>query len=466
MTDLLIHGGTVVTSTAQMEVDLAVDGGKIVWIGSNYAGDRPERVIDARGLLVLPGLIDPHVHFQLPFFGTVTRHDFFSGTVAAAFGGVTTVVDFAFQERGGTAMDAIQARRAEADGHACIDYSLHAVFTDVNHETPLQLEELVEAGIATWKVFMAYRREGVMVDDGGLFALLEAGIRLPCVGIVHAENAAIIELLVDRFLAAGKTDTRYHALSRPPLAEAEATGRAVRQAGAANCPLYVFHVSSADALAEIRTARNRGWPIYGETCPHYLCLDASLYDRPDGYNWCMSPPLRAQADRDALWRALADGALSVVSTDDAAFDAESKKRGEESFTRVPNGIPGVETRLSILYSEGVAKGRINVQRLVALTSTNPARLAGLYPQKGNIAVGADADLVLFNPSRQTTLSLENSHMLAGWHPYEGTRVMGVPVMTIAGGEVIVEAGEFKGKEGAGRFIRRRIDPEIKRGPVL
>ena len=466
MIDLLIQGGTVVTSMSQLEADLALDSGKIGWIGKNYDGDQARRVIDARGLLVLPGLVDPHIHFQLPFFGTITRHDFFGGTVAAAFGGVTTVIDFAFQEKGGAAIDAIRARQAEAEAHVCIDYGLHAIFTDVNHETPRELEALIEAGIPTWKVFMAYRREGVMVDDGGLLALLQASSQLPCLGIVHAENAAIIELLIDRFLAEGKTQTRYHALSRPTLAEAEAVGRAARLAGAANSPLYIFHVSSADALAEIRAARGRGWPIYAETCPHYLCLDASLYERPDGYNWCMSPPLRSQADRDALWHALADGTISVVSTDDASFDAESKKRGEESFTLVPNGIPGVEARLSILYSEGVATGRIDVQRLVALTSTNPARLVGLYPRKGNIAVGADADIVLFDPTRKATLSIVSSHMLAGWHPYEGMQVTGVPIMTIAGGQVIVEEEEFKGKEGAGRFIERRIDPEISRGPVL
>ncbi len=466
MIDLLIRGGTLVTSTHAGEADLALEAGKIAWVGKDGSGDPARRVIDARGLLVLPGLVDPHVHFQLPFFGTVTRHDFLSGTIAAAYGGVTTVVDFAFQERGRKVMEAVRTRQAEAEGRVCIDYGLHAVFTDVKRETPLELEELVQSGIATWKVFMAYRREGIMVDDGGLYALLEAGSRLPCLGIVHAENAAVIELLVDRFLAEGKTQARYHALSRPPVAEAEAIGRASRLAGVAGSPLYVFHVSSAAAVAELRAARSRGWPVYAETCPHYLCLDAALYDRPDGYNWCMSPPLRTEEDRKALWRALADGTLGVVSTDDAAFDVESKKRGEVAFTQVPNGIPGIESRLSILHSEGVCKGRISLQRLVALLSTNPARLVGLFPQKGNIAPGADADLVLFDPTSQATLSVKTTHMQAGWHPYEGMRVTGHPIMTIARGQVIVEEGEFKGQEGSGRFLQRRIDPDIKRGAHL
>jgi dihydropyrimidinase len=466
MVDTIIRGGTVATANGEQQADLFLDHGIIVGIATDQVNGSAKREIDARGLLVMPGLIDPHVHFQMPFMGTETRHDFFNGTVAAAFGGVTTIIDFAFQERGGTALDAVRARQALADGRACIDYSFHAIFTDVNHETPHQLEELVEAGIATWKVFMAYRRMGIMVDDGGLLALLEASSRLPCVGIVHAENASIIEFLIDRFLAEGKTSARYHALSRPTLAEAEAVGRAARLAGAAQNPLYIFHVSSADALAEIRAARGRGWPIYAETCPHYLCLDASLYERPDGYNWCMSPPLRAQADRDALWQALADGTISVVSTDDASFDAESKRRGSESFDKIPNGIPGVESRLSLLYSEGVAKGRIDLPRLVALTATNPARLVGLYPRKGQIAVGADADLVLLDPTRRATLSVETSRMRTGWHPYEGMEVTGVPMMTIAAGQVIAEEGEFKGRMGAGRFLKRHIEPALKRGPVF
>ena len=466
MVDTLIRGGTVVNSTGMQPADLILERGKIVGMGTLGVEVTARREIDARGLFVLPGLIDPHVHFQMPFMGTETRHDFYGGTVAAAFGGVTTIIDFAFQERGGKALDAVRARQSLAEGHACIDYSFHAIFTDVNHETPRQLEELDEAGIPTWKIFMAYRRMGIMVDDGGLTALLEASSRLPCVGIVHAENAAIIEFLIDRFLAEGKTSARYHALSRPRLAEAEAVARAGRLAGAAQSPLYIFHVSSADALAEIRAARAQGWPIYAETCPHYLCLDAAMYDRPDGYLWCMSPPLRAQADRDALWQALADGTLSVVSTDDAAFDAESKRRGSDSFDRIPNGIPGVEVRLPILYSEGVVGGRIDLPRLVALTATNPARLTGLYPRKGQIAVGADADLVLFDPTHRTTLSIRNSHMPTGWHPYEGMPVVGMPVMTIAAGQVIVEDGKFKGREGAGQFIKRHIDPALKHSPIF
>ena len=324
MTDILIKNGTVVTPTNEIQADLALDEGKIVWIGKDFTSHKPKRIVDAEGLFVLPGLVDPHVHFQLPFFGTSTRHDFFDGTVAAAFGGVTTVVDFAFQEKGGKVINAIRSRQAEAADQVCIDYSLHAIFTDVNHDTFRQLEDLIQAGIPTWKVFMAYRREGVMVDDGGLMSLLQASSRLPCLGIVHAENAAIIELLVDRYLVEGKTQARYHAESRPTIAEAEAVGRAVRLASEAGSPLYIFHVSSSDALNEIRVARSHGWSIYAETCPHYLCLDASLYEREDGYNWCMSPPLRSQEDRDSLWKAVADGTISIVSTDDAAFDAASK----------------------------------------------------------------------------------------------------------------------------------------------
>lgn len=466
MVDLIIRGGTVVNAGGSQAADVVVDHGKIAAVDARGEARSARRVIDARGLLVLPGLVDPHVHFDTPFMGTVTRHNFESGTLAAAFGGVTTVVDFAFQERGRPMLEMIRTRQAQAEGRACIDYSFHAIFTDVNRETPRQLPELIEAGIATWKVFMAYRRQEIMVDDGGLYALLEASRELPVLGIVHAENPFIIEFLIDRFLAEGKCAPRYHALSRPPLAEAEAVGRAARLAHTAGTPLYIFHISSQAALEEIRAARGKGWAVFAETCPHYLLLDAALYDRPDGYNWCMSPPLRAQADRDALWQALADGAISAVTSDDASFDAESKMWGKESFDRVPNGVPGVECRLALLYSEGVAKGRLNVERLAGLTAANPARLVGLYPRKGAIAVGSDADVVLFDPELRSTLSVKTSHMQAGWHPFEGMPVTGAPVMTIARGEVIVERGEFCGRAGAGQFLSRRIDPALKRGPVI
>ena len=467
MFDTLVQGGMIVNATGQMQADVAIHKGIIVGVGQYYQPNDARQVIDAGGLLVLPGLVDPHVHYNLPFMGTVTRHGFFSGSIAAAAGGVTTIVDFAFQEPGRPMMAAVQARLAEAAGEASVDYSFHAVFTDVNHTTPNQLPALIEAGIASWKIFMAYRRQGFMVDDGGLYALLKASSQLPCIGIVHPENAAIIEHLIDQFLAEGKVSPRYHAFSRPPLAEAEAVSRAARLAGACGTPLYLFHLSSADALAELQAAQANGWPIYGETCPHYLCLDETLYDRPDdGYNWCMSPPLRNQAHRDALWEGLARGTLSIVSSDDGAFDAESKARGSSSFDQIPNGIPGVETRLPLLYSEGVLPGRITLERLVAVCSANPARLLGMYPRKGIIAAGSDADIVLFDPNAKRTLSLKNSHMQAGWHPYEGWQAQGLPVVTLAHGQIIMKDDEFCGRQGAGQFIRRRFDPALRRNAVL
>jgi dihydropyrimidinase len=466
MYETLIRGGTVVNAGGQARADVALLAGRVAALGTDLPPGEARQVIDAGGLLVLPGLVDPHVHFNTPFMGTATRHGFDTGSVAAACGGVTTLIDFAFQERGRPALEAVRARRAEAEGRACVDYSFHAIFTEVDHRTPAQLPELIEAGIASWKVFMAYRRFGIMADDGGLLALLRASRDLPCLGIVHPENAAIIEHLVDQFLAEGKRAPRYHALSRPPLAEAEAVSRAARFAGEAGAALYAFHISSAEAVAEIQAARARGWAVYGETCPHYLCLDDSLYERPDGYNWCMSPPLRTPPHLAALWEAAANGVISIVSTDDASFDAESKAWGRDSFDRIPNGIPGVECRLALLYSEGVAKGRISVERLAALTSANPARLLGLHPAKGAIAPGADADLVLFDPAAETTLSQASSRMTAGWHPYEGWRVRGSVVSTLARGEVLVKDGRYCGPEGAGRFLKRRFDPALRQGPML
>ena len=466
MFDTLIRGGTVVTAGGTVRADIALKDGLIAGLGTEYRPTEASAVLEADGLLVLPGLIDPHVHFNLPFMGTVTRHDFASGTVAAAAGGVTTVVDFAFQETGKPVMDAIRMRQEEAAGSANVDYSFHAIFTDVHDRSGLELPDLIEAGICSWKVFMAYRKLGVMVDDGGLWTLLDASRNLPCIGIAHAENGAIIDVLTDRLVARGEVGATSHPLSRPALAEAEAVSRAARMAGAAGTPFYFFHLSSADAVAEVQAAKAKGWPIYAETCPHYLLLDQEVYDRPEGYRWIMSPPVREQRDREALWSALARGVLDIVSTDDCSFDAESKARGRHSFVEVPPGVPGVESRLSLLYSEGVRRGRITVERLVGLCSTNPARLLGMYPRKGTIAVGSDADLVLFDPDGERTLSQENSHMQAGWHPFEGWRVRGLPVMTIARGKVIMKDDVFCGPEGSGRFIFRRFDPAFRQGIPL
>ncbi|MFW5942332.1 MAG: dihydropyrimidinase [Chloroflexota bacterium] len=466
MFDTLVRGGTVVNAFGQTRADVAIEDGCVVGVGTHYSDDDAREVIDAGGLLVLPGLVDPHVHFDMPFMGTVTRHSFFTGSVAAAAGGVTTFIDFAFQEKGRPAMEAIEARMEEAKGQPTVDYGFHAIFTDVRPGVGQELRQLVSAGIASWKVFMAYRSLGIMVDDGGLLTLLNASRDLPCVGIVHAENAALIEYMVAQFLDDDKRSARYHALSRPPLAEAEAVARAARLAGQTDAPLYFFHVSSAAAVAEIQKAQGQGWPVYAETCPHYLMLDETIYDQDDGYNWCMSPPLRTEADRDALWQALASGALGSISSDDGAFDAESKAQGRDSFDLVPNGVPGVETRLSLLFSEGVHKERITVERLVALCSTNPARLFGLYPRKGLIAPGSDADLVLVDPQVERTLGLEGSYMKAGWHPFEGWRVRGAPVLTMLRGRVIMKEDEFCGEAGLGHFVERRFDGRLRRRAVL
>jgi dihydropyrimidinase len=456
--DLLIQGGTIVNATGQTSADVAVRDGRIVGIGS-FSPDSAQQTIDATHLLVMPGMIDPHVHFDTPIMGTVTRHDFHTGGIMAAAGGVTTIVDFAFQEKGKTMMEAVYARKAQAEGNASIDYSFHAIFTDVNHETVHELPDLVRAGISSWKVFMAYRRLGFMVDDGGLLALLQASSDLPLVGIAHPENASLIEFLIDKFVAEGKVEPKYHARSRPPIAEGEAVARASMLVGETGTPFYFFHLSSAAALEALDKAKANGWPLYAETCPHYLLLDESLYDQSNGQNWCMSPPLRPQSDRDAMWKAVASGLVDIVSSDDGAFDAESKARGKHSFDLIPNGIPGAECRLSLMWSEGVEKGRISAERLVAVCSTNAARLLGMYPRKGIIAIGSDADIVLFDPKAEKTLSLDTSHMRAGYHPYEGMHVRGLPVTTILRGKTIFQKDQFVGEKGGGRFIERHFNKE-------
>ncbi len=450
--DLVIRNGTIVTASDVFKADVGISGEKITAIGHGLTG---EREIDAEGKLVFPGMIDPHVHMALPFGGTVSADDFKDGTVAAACGGVTTIIDFAIQAKGKSLAETVEARRAEADPDVCIDYGLHPAITDFTPEVLAEVPEMIAAGMPTFKLFMTY--EGWAVDDGTLFATLEAaGANGGMVG-VHAENYKLLMYLIERLVAEGKTAPRYHAESRPDFCEAEAVARAILWAEQTNSPLYFFHLSSRAGLEYIIASRDRGFPIYAETCTQYLLLTDERYDEPDfgGAKYVMSPPLRKEADQKALWRGLATGDIQVVGSDHCPFTMEQKRLGEEVFTKIPNGAPGVETTLPLLYSEGVGKGRISLNRLVEVFSTNPAKLFGLYPEKGTIAVGTDADLVIFDPDREVTISVENLHMKADYTPYEGMKVKGYPVITISRGEVICEHGQFKGEAGRGRFIARK-----------
>ncbi|MBW1696641.1 MAG: dihydropyrimidinase [Deltaproteobacteria bacterium] len=451
----IIAGAQVVLPTGTQQVDIFIENEKIAGIGKTKHFPRTDNLIDAKGMIVLPGLVDIHVHFLDRFMGTVSLHDFFTGTRAAAHGGVTTIIDFANQSKGDSLADAIQRKRAEADDDVVIDYGLHAEITDPTPSVLHEVRHIVRAGVPSFKVYTIY--EGMMVDDGVLIELFEQTARYHGLVMVHAENSAIAQRLKQQFLSRGKTTALYHALSKPNMVEAEAIHRVVYLGRWLNAPLYIVHMSTREGNEIMEVCRKQGLPVFAETCPHYLCLTDNVYRRKDGINYIISPPLRKTEDIKALWKGLFNGSISVVSTDDASFSKESKIAGKDSFDKVPNGMAGVELRLPVLYSEGVRKRGMRLERLAELTSTNPARLFGLYPRKGVIQVGADADLVILHPEKEVTLGMKTTHMVTDFCSLEGWKVTGYPVMTIFRGSLIVENGTFLGRKGNGRFLRRKID---------
>jgi dihydropyrimidinase len=455
---ILISNGRIVTAVDDYLADLLIDGETIAMIGrdlNSVVGEVDLR-LDATGKLVIPGGIDPHTHLDLPFGGTSSSDDFESGTRAAACGGTTTIIDFAVQYKGQSLNQALDVWFAKAEGKATIDYGFHLIVTDLPDERLPELGAMIDQGVSSFKLFMAY--PGVfLVDDGTIFkAMSEAGERggLIC---MHAENGVVIDVMVKRALAAGRTAPKYHALTRPTLAEAEGVHRAIAIAEMANAPVYIVHLSCADALREVQAARDLGLPAYAETCPQYLFLDDSYYEGEnfEGAKYVMTPPLRHKSNQEMLWRGLRMNDLQVISTDHCPFCfKEQKELGRDDFSKIPNGGPGVEHRMSLIYDGGVAAGRIGLNRFVELTSTAAAKIFGLFPRKGTIAVGSDADLVIFDPKRETTISAATHHMRVDYSAYEGRRVRGVTETVLARGRVVVENGEFKGKAGDGGFLKR------------
>jgi dihydropyrimidinase len=452
----LIKNGTIVTAVDTYRGDLLVEDERIAVIGSDLAIDA-DRVIDAAGKYVLPGGVDPHTHLDMPFGGTTSADDFESGTIAAAHGGTTSIVDFAIQYKGERLHAAWENWARRAEGKAVIDYGFHMIITDLTDQVEAEMDALVRQGITSFKLFMAYR--GVlMLDDGSIFrALLRTGTNGGTI-CMHAENGDVIDVLVRRALADGRTAPRFHALTRPARAEAEATHRAICLAEMAEVPIYIVHLSAAEALEKVTEARDRGLPVYAETCPQYLFLSYDNYEEPgfDGAKYVMSPPLRPKAGQKALWRGLAFNDLQAISTDHCPFCMkEQKELGRGDFSKIPNGAPGIETRMSLVYDGGVRAGYISLNRFVELTSTSPAKIFGLYPRKGTIAPGADADLVVFDPERQVTLSAKTLHMRVDYNPYEGRQVTGAPDTVLSRGRVIIDGGRFVGRAGCGSFIKRQ-----------
>ncbi|MFT4540617.1 MAG: dihydropyrimidinase [Planctomycetota bacterium] len=452
----LIKGGTIVTATEKYVGDVLIDGEIVSAIGTNLT-DPVDRTIDATGKLVVPGGIDVHTHLDMPFGGSFSVDDFKTGTIAAAHGGTTSVVDFAIQERGGTMRKAFDTWMGKADGKAAIDYGFHMIMSEHSKELEHEMGAMIDEGISSFKLFMAY--PGVFfMDDGGIFRCMKRSAEIGATICMHAENGLVIDVLIEEALARGETEPRYHALTRPPRAEAEATGRAIALAEMAGAPVYIVHLSAAEALQEITAARNRGIDAYAETCPQYLFLSYENYTEPgfEGAKYVMSPPLRDKSKQDQLWRGLRGGDLQAISTDHCPFCFnEGKQLGVDDFSKIPNGAPGIETRMSLTYDGGVRAGRISLNRWVELTSTSPAKLFGLFPRKGTIAPGSDADIVIFDPEGSWTISAKTHHMNVDYNPYEGKTVKGVSQTVLSRGDVIIENGSYVGAEGRGQFLKRK-----------
>ena len=446
----LIRNGTVVTATGVLAGDVLIDGETVAEVAPRLEAVA-DRTYDATGKLVIPGGIDVHTHLDMPYGDTTSADDFESGTIAAAFGGTTSIVDFAVQSPGGTLHQALDTWMAKARDKAAIDYGFHMIVTDLPLAAEREMDELIAEGVTSFKLFMAYPGR-LMVDDATIFRALLRTAENGGTVMVHAENGGVIEVLTKRALAAGKTEPRQHALTRPALAEAEATHRAIALAEMAGAPIYIVHVSAAEAVEEVAAARARGLEVYAETCPQYLFLTDERYE-DDGAKYVMSPPLRDRRSQERLWRALAADELQVVATDHCPFPMKDK-RGREDFTKIPGGAPGIETRMSLLFDGGVVGGRFGVERFVELTATNPAKLFGLFPRKGTIAPGSDADIVVWDPERETTLSARAHHMRVDYNPYEGRVVKGVAETVLSRGRAVIERGAFVGRSGAGQFLRR------------
>jgi dihydropyrimidinase len=454
--DVMIVNGRVATATDTYAADVAINSGKISAMGQSLPRENAAHIIDAAGRYVIPGGIDVHTHLDMPFGGTTSADDFETGTRAAAFGGTTTLIDFAIQYKGQNLRTAFDTWMGKAAGKAVCDYAFHCIVTDVGGAQLDEMNALVREGVTSFKMFMAY--PGVfMLDDASIFRALRVTAKNGGLVCMHAENGGAIDVLVQQALAEGKKAPKYHALTRPTTAEAEATARAIALAEMAGSPVYIVHLSCNEALEKVREARDRGLPVYAETCPQYLYLSLDNFDAPgfEGAKYVFTPPLREKWHQEKLWNGLKCDHLQVVSTDHCPFCfKEQKELGRDDFTKIPNGGPGVEHRLSLIYSGGVAQGRFSINRFVQLVSTAPAKLFGLYPRKGTIAVGSDADLVIFNAERKHTISAKTHHMRVDYSMFEGIQVTGMPDVVLSRGKVVVENDKFVGRAGAGEFVKR------------
>jgi dihydropyrimidinase len=450
----LIKNGRIITAVDDYRADILIEDDLVSVIGASLDMEA-DAIIDASDKLVIPGGIDPHTHMELPFGGTQSSDDFRTGTIAAAHGGTTTIIDFAVQTKGQSLISGLDTWHQKAEGKCAIDYGFHLITTDFEDHQIEEMHTLIDEGVTSFKLFMAY--PGVfLVDDATIFRAMSAAGERGGLICMHAENGIVINEIIKHALAKGHTAPKYHALTRPTVAEAEGVHRAIAIAEMAESPVYIVHLSCADALNQVREARDRGIPAFAETCPQYLFLSIDDYGEDfEGAKYVMTPPLREKANQTELWKGLKMDDLQVISTDHCPFCMkEQKELGRADFTKIPNGAPGVEHRVPLIYNGGVVENRISLNRFVELTSTAAAKMFGLFPKKGTIAVGSDADIVIFDPNKEQTISAQSHHMNVDYSAYEGRTIRGVVETVLSRGQIVIDKGEFKGKSGSGRFLKR------------
>ena len=456
--DLLIKNGTIVTAKESFVADIAVKDGKITCIGTGLSFEA-KKVVDAAGMLILPGAIDAHTHLEMPFGGTVSADSYLSGTRAAACGGVTTVFDYPMQKKGKGILETVKARQRMCDPQACVDYAFHCIITDLNEGTLLdEFAASVEYGVTSFKCFLVYKKEGMMVDDATLIKVLLKAKETGAITNIHAENPDVIDMNIEQFLKEGKTSAWYHYLSRPEYVEAEADKRAVHWAKSVEAPLYIVHMADKEGLEAAVAAKLEGHPIFIETCPQYLEFTSDVYKREDGRNFVCSPPMKGKESQDALWDAIKQGMIDTIATDHCPFQSYEKDWGKDDFTKIPNGCAGVENLYPYMLS-AANDGRISFNRAVELCSTNPAKIFGCE-QKGSLMVGKDADIVIYDPEKDFTVSVTNMHSDYDHTIWEGKKFHGYPVQTYLRGKLIYENGNFVGKPGYGEFIKRKPNSRV------
>lgn len=452
---ILIRNGRVVTASDNSIADIYIEGEKVVAIGQSLT-HKADQEIDASGKLVFPGGIDPHVHLDMPFMGTYSSDNYETGTRAALYGGTTMVIDFILQTQGKSLRSALEEWQGRSNGNAVGDYSFHMAVTDFNENTKSEVREMVEKeGITSFKTFMAYKG-ALMIDDRQMVGLMQEVKRCGGMVTVHATNGDMIDYLIAKHRAEGKLEPLYHYLSQPEVTESEASGRFAAMAGYTGVKGYIVHMTCEGALNAIRDASKKNHNVFAETCIQYLMLDASLYEQNfEGAKWVMSPPLRQKKDQAALWSGIQQGTIQVVATDHCPFKWEQKLMGKDDFSKIPNGHPAIEHRMELLFSEGVAKGRIDLNRFVEVNSTNAAKIFGMFPQKGTIGIGSDADIVIFDPSEKHILSVNSHHMNVDYSAYEGVEVTGKVKTVLLRGKVAIDTGKCLVDKGYGRFIKRK-----------